>query len=313
MNGCFLEDGKYYKSKDYVIISEGRFCYSNNFPWYYKMFDRDITRIIDLSEEEDYCIDQYMVGNSWEPCNAEEIKRVNELLLKHNLGISSSHTVGDLVTMDNFRRGSIIESVEHKNLIIVLDSIDKNFIYYQAKLTSESFEIKKGKFSRLDYKNWIILSSDSNEHSLMDHLLIESGYKSEEGKLVKLYYYILLNEESPTIYTTTDYPTSFGNNSNTRIYSTYKDAQKDLYIILDRNKRGEDFINRMKNSRADKFYYLDENLTIKSCNYDNSNKEFLLEQVSKFNAFVSEIEARDFSEFLKESAKVNYKLNNKFK
>lgn len=313
MNGCFLEDGKYYKSKDYVIISKGRFCYSDNFPWYYMMFDRDITRIIDSPSEEDYSIDQYIVGNSWEPCSAEEIERVNELLLKHNLGFSSSHSVGDLVTIDNFRRGSIIESVEHKNLIIVLDSIDKNFIYYQAKLTLESFEIKKGKFSRLDYKDWVILGSCLEAHPLMSHLLNESGYKSEEGKLVKLYYYILLDEENPRIYSTTDYPTSFGNNSNTRIYSTYKDAQKDLYIILDRNKRGEDFINRMKNSRADKFYYLDENLIIKSCNYDNSNKGFLLEQVGKFNAFLSEIEARDFSEFLKESAKVNYKLNNKFK
>ena len=313
MNGCFLENVKYYKSKDYVIISKGSFCYSNNFPRYYRMFDRDITRIIDLSEE-DYCIDQYIVGNSWEPCSTEEIKRVNELLLKHNLGFSScSHTVGDLVTINNFRRGSVIESIEHKNLIVVLDSVDKDFIYYQAKLTSESFEIKKGKFSRLNYKNWIILSSFSEEYSIMNHLLDERGYKSEEGKLVKLYYYILLDEESPRIYTTTDYPTSFGNNSNTRIYSTYRDAKKDLFIILVRNERGEDFINRMKNSRADKFYYLDENLTIKSCAYDDSNRKFLLEQVSKFNAFISEIEARDFSEFLKESAKVNYKPNNEFK
>lgn len=111
MNGCFLEDGKYYKSKDYVIISKGRFCYTDNFPWYYMMFDRDITRIIDSPSEEDYSIDQYIVGNSWEPCSAEEIERVNELLLKHNLGFSSSHSVGDLVTMDNFRRGSIVESV----------------------------------------------------------------------------------------------------------------------------------------------------------------------------------------------------------
>ena len=77
MNGCFLENVKYYKSKDYVIISKGSFCYSNNFPRYYRMFDRDITRIIDLSEE-DYCIDQYIVGNSWEPCSTEEIKRVND-------------------------------------------------------------------------------------------------------------------------------------------------------------------------------------------------------------------------------------------
>ena len=249
MNGCFLEDGKYYKSKDYVIISKGRFCYSDNFPWYYMMFDRDITRIIDSPSEEDYSIDQYIVGNSWEPCSAEEIERVNELLLKHNLGFSSSHSVGDLVTIDNFRRGSIVESVEHKNLIVVLDSIDKNFIYYQAKLTLESFEIKKGKFSRLDYKDWVILGSDLEAHPLMSHLLNQSGYKSEEGKLVKLYYYI--SGESPRIYSTTDYPTSLGNNSNIRIYSTDRDAQKDLYIILDRNKRGEDFINKMKNSRAD--------------------------------------------------------------
>lgn len=311
MNGCFLEDGKYYKSKDYVIISKGRFDYFKNFPWYYKMFDRDITRIIDYPCEEDYTIDQYIVGNSWEPCSAEEIERVNELLLKHNLGFSSSHSVGDLVTMDNFRRGSIVESVEHKNLIVVLDSIDKNFIYYQAKLTSESFEIKKGKFSRFDYKDWVILGSDLEAHPLMSHLLNQSGYKSEEGKLVKLYYYI--SGESPRIYPTTDYPTSLGNNSNIRIYSTYRDAQKDLYIILDRNKRGEDFINRMKNSHTDKFYYLDKNLVIKSCVYDDSNREFLLEQVSKFNAFVSEIEARDFRRFLKENSKVNNKLNNEFK
>lgn len=311
MNGCFLEDGKYYKSKDYVIISKGRFCYTDNFPWHYMMFDRDITRIIDSPSEEDYSIDQYIVGNSWEPCSAEEIERVNELLLKHNLGFSSSHSVGDLVTIDNFRRGSIVESVEHKNLIVVLDSIDKNFIYYQAKLTLESFEIKKGKFSRLDYKDWVILGSDLEAHPLMSHLLNQSGYKSEEGKLVKLYYYI--SGESPRIYSTTDYPTSLGNNSNIRIYSTYRDAQKDLYIILDRNKRGEDFFNRMKNSHTDKFYYLDENLVIKSCVYDDSNREFLSEQVCKFNAFLSEIEARDFRRFLKENSKVNNKLNNEIR
>lgn len=120
MNGCFLEDGKYYKSKDYVIISKGRFDYFNNFPWYYKMFNRDVTRIIDSPSEKDYSIDQYIVGNNWEPCNAEEIKRVNELLLKHNLGFSSSHTVGDLVTMDNFRRGSVIESVNIRILLLFL-------------------------------------------------------------------------------------------------------------------------------------------------------------------------------------------------
>lgn len=291
MNGCFLEDKKYYKSKDYVIISMGRFDYLKNFPWYYKMFDRDITRIIDCPSEEDYSINYYIVGNNWEPCNAEEIKRVNELLVKNNLGFSSLSAVNNLVVLENFKQGSLIESVGHENFIIVLDKVDEDFVYYQARLTPESFEIKEGKLSRLDYKNWIIPSHESR--TLMNHLLNESGYKLVGGKLAKLHYFI--STQTLRVQSVTNISLV---NEGVKVYPTYRDAEKDLRLIEDRIIREKYFIDRMKNSAAGIFYYLDKNLTIKSCVYSDSKRKFLSEQLSKFNAFCSELEALDFKKCL---------------
>lgn len=287
MNGCFLEDKKYYKSKDYVIISMGRFDYLKNFPWYYKMFDRDITRIIDHPSEEDYSIDQYIVGNNWEPCSAEEVKRVDELLIKNNLGFSSLSAVNNLVVLENFKQGSLIESVDHENLIVVIDDVDEDFIYYQAKLTPDSLKINGGKLSRLHYKNWIIPSHESR--TLMNHLLNESGYKLVGGKLAKLHYFI--STQTLRVQSVTNISLV---NKGVKVYPTYREAEKDLRLIEDRIRREKYFIDRMKGSGVGIFYYLDENLMIKSCVYSDSKRKFLSEQVSKFNAFCSELEASDF-------------------
>lgn len=306
-NGCFLEDKKCYKCEDFVIISTGTFDYIKNFPGHYVRFNKDITEIVDISESENYSIDKYMIDNVWELCNTGEVQKIQELLLKNGI---SSPIIGDFVNLDNIKSGSLLSSVDYENTLIVFSRADDDFIYYQLILTPQSFKIEEGKLSRIDYKEWVVIS-DSISKRVINHLLGESGYRID-GKIVKLYYYI--SGESPKIYSTTDYPTSFGNNSNIRIYSTLRDAQKDLKIILDRNNREKDFISRLlRTLEPNNVYYLDENLVIRSCNYQGCTKEFLSEHIRGFNAFLSETEARDFRRFLKENAKVNYKLNNKIK